>query len=59
MGRDVREIAEVSAAIAEDVSAVAAVARQVNDGADETQRSAAELAGIADRLRGLVGAFRY
>jgi methyl-accepting chemotaxis protein len=57
IGRNVSEAAKGSAAIAENISGVAPVARSTTEGAARSQRAGAELARMATELQGLVAHF--
>ncbi|GAT69321.1 methyl-accepting chemotaxis protein [Planomonospora sphaerica] len=59
MNRSVAEAAQGSADIAANISVLAGAARVTAEGVGESQRAAAELAGLSARLHTLVSGFRY
>jgi methyl-accepting chemotaxis protein len=58
MSRNVSEAAGGAAQIARSVDTMADASRQVSDGASASRQAAAELTGMANDLRALVGRFR-
>ena len=59
IGRNVAEAAKGSNEIAQNISGVAQAARSTSDGANDTQKSAAQLSKMAAELQALVGRFQY
>ncbi|WP_196470342.1 methyl-accepting chemotaxis protein [Planomonospora sp. ID91781] len=59
MNRSVAEAAQGSADIAANISVLADAAHVTAEGVSESQRAAAELAGLSARLHTLVSGFRY
>ncbi|MEV0898868.1 methyl-accepting chemotaxis protein [Actinoplanes sp. NPDC049802] len=58
MGRNVAQAASGSGAIAADITAVAETATRTSSSADDARRTAAELAGMAQRLGTAVSSYR-
>ncbi|GAA2692601.1 hypothetical protein Apa02nite_086830 [Actinoplanes palleronii] len=59
MSRSVGDVAQGSREIADVIAGVADAATHTTSSAAETQQAAAQLADLSDRLRTLVGSFRY
>jgi methyl-accepting chemotaxis protein len=59
MNRSVAEAAQGSADIATNISALASAAHVTAEGVGESQRAAANLAELSNRLHRLVSGFRY